>query len=128
MSQRGRAGAAFSLFSFQDIITSVTGIMILVTLILALELIQRKEASPTEKTEEIIEDLDSTVAEMQKRIEVVQRERKKIKPELPHLDRIAIQRDLADVEEANKRLDDQVKELEGQKREAEQRLQEAERL
>lgn len=36
---------AFSLFSFQDIITSVTGVMILVTLMLAVELVQRKMAT-----------------------------------------------------------------------------------
>lgn len=40
MSRRGRStGAAISLFSFQDIITSVTAIMILLVLILTLELI-----------------------------------------------------------------------------------------
>lgn len=42
MSRRGRStGAAISLFSFQDIITSVTAIMILLVLILTLELISR---------------------------------------------------------------------------------------
>lgn len=40
MSRRGRStGSAISLFSFQDIITSVTAIMILLVLILTLELI-----------------------------------------------------------------------------------------
>lgn len=44
MSRRGRAtGAAISLFSFQDIITSVTAIMILLVLILTLELISRSQ-------------------------------------------------------------------------------------
>lgn len=42
MSRRGRAnGSPISLFSFQDIITSVTAIMILLVLILTLELITR---------------------------------------------------------------------------------------
>lgn len=42
MSRRGRAReAAISLFSFQDIITSVTAIMILLVLILSLELVTR---------------------------------------------------------------------------------------
>jgi hypothetical protein len=42
MSRRGRStGAAISLFSFQDIITSVTAIMILLVLILTLELVSR---------------------------------------------------------------------------------------
>lgn len=42
MSRRRRSGPAFSLFSFQDIITSVTAILILFVLILALELVTRR--------------------------------------------------------------------------------------
>jgi hypothetical protein len=46
MSRRNRSQAAFSLFAFQDIITAVTAIMILLVLILTLELVTRKhEAS-----------------------------------------------------------------------------------
>ncbi|MEX2121844.1 MAG: hypothetical protein WD847_19845 [Pirellulales bacterium] len=45
MSRRRRHAAAFSLFAFQDIITSVTAIIILLTLLLAVELAQR-HASP----------------------------------------------------------------------------------
>lgn len=44
MSRR-RTAAAFSLFSFQDIITSVTAILILMVLILALELLTRRRDS-----------------------------------------------------------------------------------
>lgn len=43
MTRRRRAAAAFSLFSFQDIITSVTAILILMVLILALELLTRRQ-------------------------------------------------------------------------------------
>lgn len=42
MSRRRSSGPAFSLFSFQDIITSVTAILILLVLILALELVARR--------------------------------------------------------------------------------------
>ncbi len=41
MGRRRASGPPISLFSFQDIITSVTGIMILVTLLMAVELIRR---------------------------------------------------------------------------------------
>lgn len=41
-SRRQRGQAAFSLFAFQDIITAVTGIIVLITLILALELLHRE--------------------------------------------------------------------------------------
>lgn len=44
-----------SLFSFQDIITSVTGIMILVTLLMALDMSQQAERSPSAITREMIE-------------------------------------------------------------------------
>jgi hypothetical protein len=48
MSRRRRNGSPFSLFSFQDIVTSVTAVIILMTLLLALELIHRtlEAASP----------------------------------------------------------------------------------
>lgn len=42
MSRRGGTSPPISLFSFQDIITSVAGIIILMTLLLAVELLQRK--------------------------------------------------------------------------------------
>jgi len=61
MSRRGRSSQAFSLFAFQDIITSVTGIMILVTLILAVELIQRVQQSPSGRTQQIVADMQQTV-------------------------------------------------------------------
>ncbi|MFO0899985.1 MAG: hypothetical protein U0836_21340 [Pirellulales bacterium] len=47
MARRRRGPtAAFSLFSFQDIITSVTGIVLLVTLLLSLELVNRVPGEP----------------------------------------------------------------------------------
>ncbi|WP_373649719.1 hypothetical protein [Schlesneria sp. DSM 10557] len=45
MSRRGRSGPTISLFSFQDIITSVTAIVTVITLLLALDLVQRKQSS-----------------------------------------------------------------------------------
>ena len=44
MSRRGRSGPVISLFSFQDIITSVTAIVTVITLLLALDLVQRKQS------------------------------------------------------------------------------------
>jgi len=66
MSRRGRESSAFSLFAFQDIITSVMGIMVLITLILALELLQRTENSPSQKTQEAVSMIRSTVSEASK--------------------------------------------------------------
>ena len=42
MSRRGRSMAAISLFAFQDIITSVCGIVIVIVLLLAIELTSRR--------------------------------------------------------------------------------------
>ncbi|MEN1678967.1 MAG: hypothetical protein AAGJ46_05205 [Planctomycetota bacterium] len=47
MRRRSSPSDAFSLFAFQDIITSVTGIILLVTLLLALELVQREQLTDT---------------------------------------------------------------------------------
>ncbi len=66
MSTRRRSTqAAFSLFSFQDIITAITGIMILITLILAVELITRTESAPPVQTAQQIEITEMSVEELQ---------------------------------------------------------------
>jgi len=54
---RKKGGSPFSLFSFQDIITCVSGIIILITLILAVELTQRKQAKPAVETAQLAEDI-----------------------------------------------------------------------
>ncbi|MDB5349540.1 MAG: hypothetical protein JWN86_787 [Planctomycetota bacterium] len=57
MARRGQA-VTISLFSFQDIITSVSGILIFITLLLALELIQSVEGDPANR---VARDLDAAV-------------------------------------------------------------------
>lgn len=57
MSRRGRSGPAISLFSFQDIITSVTAIVTVITLLLALDLVQRKESQGANSSAAIAEEL-----------------------------------------------------------------------
>ncbi len=61
MARRRTVSSPFSLFAFQDIITSVTGIMVLITLLLCLELVQRK-FSPPRRTAELSQRLESAVA------------------------------------------------------------------
>ena len=50
MSRRGRSGPTISLFSFQDIITSVTAIVTVIALLLALDLVQRKQAQSSDSS------------------------------------------------------------------------------
>jgi uncharacterized small protein (DUF1192 family) len=68
MGRRGRSGSPFSLFSFQDIITCVSGIIILITLILAVELAQRTQARPVASAAEVAEDIRESIAATQAEI------------------------------------------------------------
>lgn len=67
MSRRKSANPV-SLFSFQDIITSVTGIMILVTLLMALELSQRVLDSPRVQTMAVNRQLEVAVSDAEENI------------------------------------------------------------
>ncbi len=69
MPRRRASTTAFSLFSFQDIITSVTGIMVLVTLILALDLLDRTKRSPAVQTQQITAESEATISELEREIE-----------------------------------------------------------
>jgi len=60
---RRRKSSPFSLFSFQDIITSVTGIIILLTLMLALELITRDPTAKSSGAAESVSQLDQSIRE-----------------------------------------------------------------
>ncbi len=66
--RRRHNSSVFSLFSFQDIITSVTGVLILLTLLLTLELVQRKSA-PAVMTSRIVDQLQSAIARNQLEID-----------------------------------------------------------
>ena len=68
MSRRGRSGPTISLFSFQDIITSVTAIVTVITLLLALDLVQRKQAQSSDSSESIVNDVAARVQEMETEI------------------------------------------------------------
>lgn len=76
MSRRGRAtGAAISLFSFQDIITSVTAIMILLVLILTLELVTRsQQRGVAAEDRRVARDLRAAVEALERRAEVLRTE------------------------------------------------------
>ncbi len=60
MSRRRRGDSPFSLFAFQDIITAVTGILILITLLLALSIVD----APMNEAEQEIADLQALKARL----------------------------------------------------------------
>lgn len=66
MSRRNRSQVAFSLFAFQDIITAVTAIMILLVLILSLELITRKHEASAADPATSRAALAATIASLEK--------------------------------------------------------------
>jgi hypothetical protein len=63
MSRR-RPAAPFSLFSFQDVITAVTGIIILIALLLTLELLQRPPVAPVPNAGVFAEELRESLASL----------------------------------------------------------------
>lgn len=62
MRSRRSNNISISLFSFQDIITSVTGIMILLTIIMLLDLITRSNASPRAQTEQVLPQINEELS------------------------------------------------------------------
>ena len=79
MRGRRTRNEAFSLFSFQDIITSVTGVVVLVMLLLAVELLQRniitdtpvRQSSPDDSAERV-RQLDTQIAQLRQALEAGQ--------------------------------------------------------
>ncbi len=70
MGKRKFTGSPLSLFSFQDIITSVTGIFVLITLLIAVELSQRvvnQKSQPTpHPSESFDEEIDAELQQIAK--------------------------------------------------------------
>lgn len=74
MSRRGRSGPAISLFAFQDIITSVTAIVIVVVLFLTLDLVQRKRRNAETSPGQIAVDLIARLAEIDSEFAALRRQ------------------------------------------------------
>lgn len=107
MGRRKSGSAAFSLFAFQDIITSVTGIMVLITLILALELMNRTEQSPPVQTAQHAREVQSTIAELEaeiKKLESRMTSSGTAIADLPSTDPTTLREQARKVEEDSERL------------------------
>jgi hypothetical protein len=105
MMARRTGGPGITLFSFQDIITSVSGIMIFVTLILALELSQK-----TQTGRAVVRD----AADLQARITAAKAERDTLKQRAMTATRSAGRSSLADARaahEAANRVEEAEREL-----------------
>lgn len=74
MSRRGRTGPAISLFAFQDIITSVTAIVIVVVLFLSLDLIQRKQSNPSKSAAALSHAVTARIQQLEIELAKLRRE------------------------------------------------------
>jgi hypothetical protein len=105
---------SLSLFSFQDIITSVTGVMVLLTLLMALELIERVLASPPQQTTVQIEHTGQSLAEMRSEIVMLRRQlasANTIATALPSFDATKLQQERQALEVNSQRLRRELVEL-----------------
>lgn len=108
MPRRRIGTPVFSLFSFQDIITSVTGIMILITLLMTLELVQRTTQSPQNQTAEVVASLDQQITETREAGKVLRdrvREQQETQSPEVFLSVETLQDRLKDIEERTSRAD-----------------------
>jgi len=71
-SRRNRSGPAISLFAFQDIITSVSGIIIVMVLLLSLELVDRPEANSNMVTSAVAANVAEAIVEAVAELESLQ--------------------------------------------------------
>jgi multidrug resistance efflux pump len=128
MSRRGRNNSAFSLFAFQDIITSVTGIMVLITLVLALELLQRKESAPAAKTAQVTDDIRKTIDENKLAIQQLKlqlEQSMRLVEEFASIDITRVNVELTDLKQRNESLRREIAKLESEQQDAKERLEEA---
>lgn len=112
MARKSRNSSPFSLFSFQDIITSVTGIMILVTMMLTLELLQRKEQSPTVRTAELVEQLRN--AQQQTAEQITQLESELASTDAIRYDSESLRQNIEELNRSTSELRDEVQDLRDQ--------------
>ena len=68
MNRKPRSSAPLSLFAFQDIITTVTGVFLMLTLLMALALTTHSDASSKADARQLVEQLNEAIAQTQGRV------------------------------------------------------------
>jgi hypothetical protein len=124
MSGRGQRKVPISLFSFQDIITSVMGVIIMITLFLAVELVNRKENAPPRKTNEITNKIDDAVANTEADIKAMREELKHYQEKLQqivNLNKPELDRQVQDIKRLTSDLGNELGKTEQELQEAKQR-------
>lgn len=101
-----RSNMPFSLFAFQDIITSVTGVMIMVTLLLAVELVNRVATSPAVQTTVQSDHLRDSVEAMREQVVAMENRLRSVGDtfdDLPAVDAVTL---ASHLQELNQRVTD----------------------
>lgn len=123
MGRRKGNSVPFSLFAFQDIITSVTGIILLITMMMAVELVQnmqRAASAPQEQKSSAVEGtLRSAIQENTE--EIVRLERLLEETNTIRFDADALRRRLANLSAATAALEQQTTRIELTQKDIEQR-------
>ncbi len=123
MGRRKGNSVPFSLFAFQDIITSVTGIILLITMMMAVELVQnmqRAASAPQEQKSSTVErTLRGAIEENTQ--EIVRLERLLEETTTIRFDADALRRRLANLSAATAELEKQTTQIEATQQEIEQR-------
>jgi hypothetical protein len=105
---RRKPSAAFSLFSFQDIVTSVTAILILVMILLTVELVTRRRQQATSNPDVTRRQLEATVSRLEALVSQTRDAVAARRAQRPHLTPEAAEgelaRMLADLNAARRRL------------------------
>jgi hypothetical protein len=120
--RRRRKSSPFSLFAFQDIITSVTGILLLLTLLLTLSLILREYQTPAVQTRRVVKQLDTVLADTNVEIKQFQQlleERSKVVQDLAKLSPTRVRREVNVLEVQLAQLDLELQTLDQQTKETE---------
>jgi hypothetical protein len=128
MARRRKVGAAISLFAFQDIITSVSAILIFVTLLMTLDLLDRRPDGG-DAAQAAADDLRSAIAETTARRDALRARSRQVQQKLHALtdaspDDLRRKAELAEAEAAD--LDGQVRRLAGRVEQAGRRVEQAE--
>ena len=77
MSRRRAQGPSVSFFAFQDIITSVVGIFVLITLIMMVDLV-RKTGSASASQQRVADTFSAAIADLQMQLEQIEKRSKEL--------------------------------------------------
>lgn len=123
MGRRKGNSVPFTLFAFQDIITSVTGIILLITMMMAVELVQNMQRAASAPQEQKSSAVEQTLrgAIQDNTQEIVRLERMLEETTTIRFDADALRRRLANLSAATAELEKQTTRIEATQQEIEQR-------